>query len=204
MRKFNEWLRNLSLSQQLFVLIFFFITFFASFFFVFLTGKVDEFIQEQMFLGIDRSQITIKNLYDIGVEPDIIMQMSYQNKDSSMFHVFYTETGNYSTDPETINKNSDLSLMIRTNLKKQIKENEELGHYVFDQGNTTSYFAINVMGKNFNVVTIATNEYRIKYRDALLSSVVNVTVLVVGGFFYRIDDLAELSDSSIKSDSYIY
>ena len=81
MTRFKRWLTNLSLSQQLFVLIFFFITFFASFFFVFLTGKVDDFVSDQMYVVIDRNQDMISNMYLETLDPKIIMR--FQGDDSS-------------------------------------------------------------------------------------------------------------------------
>ena len=39
MKRFNEFVKRLSLTQQLFALIFFFVTFFAVFFFVYINGN---------------------------------------------------------------------------------------------------------------------------------------------------------------------
>ena len=90
MKKLNAWVKNLSLSQQLFVLIFFFIAFFSSFFFIFLTGNVDDFIRDQMFNIIDRNQSIIVNLYKMGVDEDkiITLQLEDTQKDTMMIHIF--------------------------------------------------------------------------------------------------------------------
>ena len=53
MKRFNEFVKRLSLTQQLFALIFFFVTFFAVFFFVYINGNVTTVIREQMYGTLD-------------------------------------------------------------------------------------------------------------------------------------------------------
>lgn len=182
MTRFREWLKNLSLSQQLFVLIFVFITFFASFFFVFLTGKVDEFVSQQMYVVIDRTQDMITNMYHENLDPKIIM--GFQEDDTSlMYNVFYTDKGNFSTASEKINSIPNLSIDISQNLRKQTSNKTQVQHYVFEEKEHKAYYAINILSDDFAFVTVVTHEYRMNYRDTLLSTVVNITVFVVGLFF---------------------
>ena len=181
MKKLNAWVRNLSLSQQLFVLVFFFITFFAAFFFVYLTGNIDDFIKDQMFNVIDRNQDTIVNLYEIGIEPEEIVK--FQKEDKMMCHVFYTKTGNYTAEYNCINSNQDLIDTISIKLKQQMDTIPSKQHYTYNEGNISTYFAVNIPGPDFAVVSLVTNEYRAVYRDSLLSTVINITVVVVGAFF---------------------
>lgn len=182
MSRFKRWLTNLSLSQQLFVLIFFFITFFASFFFVFLTGKVDDFVSDQMYVVIDRNQDMISNMYLEKLDPKIIM--SFQGDDSSsMYNIFYTDQGNFSTASDKINEIPNLSSHISNNLKRQSSNKNVVGHYAFDEEDNKVYYAIKILSDDFAFATVVPHEYRMNYRDNLLSTVVNVTVLVVGLFF---------------------
>lgn len=182
MKKLNEWIRNLSLSQQLVVLIFFFITFFASFFFVFLVGRIDEFVEDQMYLIIDRNQEMITNLYRSDIDPYEIM--TYENEDTSnIYSVFYTSEGNYSIASDKFNSLVNLPQTISTNMKRQLDDNISLEHYTFNSGKVTAYYAINILSDDFAVVTMVTNEYRLDYRETLLSTMVNMTVIVVGLFF---------------------
>ena len=48
MKRFSEFIKQLSLSQQLAAIIFFLISFFTAFFFIYLTGSVENVIREQM------------------------------------------------------------------------------------------------------------------------------------------------------------
>lgn len=63
MKRFGEFIRSLSLSQQLAAIIFFLISFFTAFFFVYLTGSVENVIREQMYTTLDTSQDMIVSLY---------------------------------------------------------------------------------------------------------------------------------------------
>ena len=156
MKKLNAWAKNLSLSQQLFVLIFFFIAFFSSFFFIFLTGNVDDFIRDQMFNIIDRNQSIIVNLYKMGVDEDkiITLQLEDTQKDTMMIHIFYTDKGNYSSASETLNNNRSLTLTSGKQLLKQMEDCVEVGHYTYDGG----YYAINIASPNFAVVSLVTKD----------------------------------------------
>ena len=182
MNRFKGWLKNLTLSQQLFVLIFFFISFFASFFFVFLTGKVDEFVSEQMYVVIDRNQEMIEDMYRENLDPKIIMRFQ-GNDSSSMYNIFYTDKGNFSVASDKINEIPNLSNHISEHLRRQVANRNQIGHYAFEDDEHKVYYAINILSDDFAFVTIATHEYRMNYRDTLLSTVVNITVLVVGLFF---------------------
>lgn len=182
MSRLKEWLKNLSLSQQLFLLIFVFITFFASFFFVFLTGKVDEFVREQMNVIIDRNQEMISNMYHENLDPKLIMGFQ-EDETSMMYNIFYTNEGNYSTASEKVNAIPHLTSDISQNMARQINGKIQVDHYVFEDGENKAFYAINILSDDFAFVTVVTHEYRMSYRETLLSTVVNITVFVVGLFF---------------------
>lgn len=63
MKRFGEFIRQLSLSQQLAAIIFFLISFFTAFFFIYLTGSVENVIREQMYTTLETSQDMISSLY---------------------------------------------------------------------------------------------------------------------------------------------
>ena len=63
MKRFSEFIKQLSLSQQLAAIIFFLISFFTAFFFIYLTGSVQNVNREQMTTTLDTSQDMIVGLY---------------------------------------------------------------------------------------------------------------------------------------------
>ncbi len=182
MNRAKEWVKNLSLSQQLFLLIFIFITFFVSFFFVFLTGKIDEFVEEQMYIVIDRNQDMISNMYHEKLDPKVIMGFQ-SDEDSMIYNIFYTDEGNYSVASEKVNASPNLSKDISVNMKRQINNKMQVVHYTFEDDSNKAYYAINILSDDFAFVTVVTHEYRVSFKENLLSTVVNVTVFVVGIFF---------------------
>lgn len=62
MKRFGEFIKQLSLSQQLAAIIFFLISFFTAFFFLYLAGSVENVIREQMYSTLDSSQQMIQNM----------------------------------------------------------------------------------------------------------------------------------------------
>lgn len=135
-----------------------------------------------MYLIIDRNQEMITNLYRSNIDPYEIM--TYENEDTSkIYSVFYTSDGNYSIASDKFNSLENLPQTISVNMKIQLDNNKSLEHYTFNSGKVTAYYAINILSDDFAVVTMVTNEYRLDYRETLLSTLVNMTVMVVGVFF---------------------
>ena len=59
MKQFNQFIKGLSLTQQLFALIAFFVTFFSAFFFIYINNSVDNAIKEQVFETLDNTQLAL-------------------------------------------------------------------------------------------------------------------------------------------------
>ena len=75
MKEFNNWLKRLSLSQQLFMLIFGFIGFFCFFFFIYISSSVEAYTYDQMSNILENHQDTLTFLYDKGGEvEDLLME----------------------------------------------------------------------------------------------------------------------------------
>ena len=83
MKRFRLWAKELSLSQQLITIIFMITVSFMIFFFVFLTNSVDNFVRDEMYKVLHRSQTSVK-LY---LENDFENIQSAQ--DTIIIHVVY-------------------------------------------------------------------------------------------------------------------
>ena len=83
MKRFRLWAKELSLSQQLITIIFMITVSFMIFFFVFLTNSVDNFVRDEMYKVLHRSQTSVK-LY---LENDFENIQSAQ--DTNIIHVVY-------------------------------------------------------------------------------------------------------------------
>ena len=187
MRKFQSWVKQLSLSQQLFALIFFFVTFFCVFFFVYLNGNVNKVIESQMFSTIDRTQkeiITRLKDEQIGVNDlDRLIQDPY------LSHMIVIRDGD---QYNSIIDRNDRKLKADTALSKVISAkvrgmSGETQEFVFHGSNVTTYYKVvkvySVNSRSLILVTAIDSAYMEGFRATLVSSVINVTVVVVGMFF---------------------
>ncbi|MEG0314431.1 MAG: HAMP domain-containing sensor histidine kinase [Erysipelotrichaceae bacterium] len=181
MKKFNRWLKGLSLSQQLFALIFFFITFFASFFFIYLSGNIDLFIRDQMYGMITRSQ----NSVIFGVTNGVSVNKIFINEqqDKSVTHLYFADNSlkTFTTNNLAYFTNrGDLIKNITANIKKMDKQS---ARYQFGERNNYTYYIITKVPEGGVIVSMTDNSYISEFKDTLLSSIINITVLVVGVFF---------------------
>ena len=187
MRKFQTWVKQLSLSQQLFALIFFFVTFFCVFFFVYLNGNINKVIESQMFSTIDRTQkeiITRLKDEQLGVNDlDRLIQDPY------LSHMIIVQTDK---QINSIIDRSDRKLQSDTGLSKDIinrvkemkGDSQEFSYH--GDSVTTYYKAVKVFSskeQSLTLVTAIDSAYMESFRTTLVSSVINVTVVVVGLFF---------------------
>lgn len=187
MRKFQTWVKQLSLSQQLFALIFFFVTFFCVFFFVYLNGNINKVIESQMFSTIDRTQkeiITRLKDEQLGVNNlDRLIQDPY------LSHMIIVQTDK---QINSIIDRSDRKLQSDTGLSKDIinrvkemkVDSQEFSYH--GDSVTTYYKAVKVFSskeQSLTLVTAIDSAYMESFRTTLVSSVINVTVVVVGLFF---------------------
>lgn len=187
MRKFQTWVKQLSLSQQLFALIFFFVTFFCVFFFVYLNGNINKVIESQMFSTIDRTQkeiITRLKDEQLGVNDlDRLIQDPY------LSHMIIVQTDK---QINSIIDRSDRKLQSDTGLSKDIinrvkemkVDSQEFSYH--GDSVTTYYKAVKVFSskeQSLTLVTAIDSAYMESFRTTLVSSVINVTVVVVGLFF---------------------
>lgn len=190
MKRFNEFIKQLSLKQQLFALIFFFVSFFAVFFFVYINGSVNNAVEDQMFESLDNTQQTL-----LSVSPDI---------DSSSQSLFSNANGisTYRVDVTAANKIQlnipikELNQIDTDSLEwKQIAEdiytiyNNDMKlpyHGVVKavaNGGLDSYYAISKINDSSFLITKTYSDNMDNLESVLVNSVVYITVIVVGFFF---------------------
>lgn len=176
MKKFKRWVKGLSLSQQLFTIIFTFITFFIFFFFVYLSGKIDFYIKKQMFTAIDTSQSSVAFMYDKNFTTKQLLDM----KDENFIQIFYDEDGTLTFSRYTsLEKDRNF---IRT-IKYNVQHPELMKEYEYEGEEFATYYRILPLDEKITLITLLDNDYRNQYKDTLLSTIINITVIVVGIFF---------------------
>lgn len=181
MKRFNEFIKQLSLTQQLFALIFFFVTFFAVFFFVYVNGSVNNAIKEQIFKSLDDTQSTL-------ISANATLDA-------------YSNASNIENYPVMI-KNGDTPILIapaEKNIDTNSREWEQIRNDLLKvmRGNLEKYYGIfknasNDLDSYYSILRITDKQYLIsktysdnmdKLENVLVNSVVYITVIVVGFFF---------------------
>lgn len=186
MKRFNQFIRGLSLSQQMFALIFFSITFFAVFFFVYLNGNVDKVIEQQIFSTLQRTQSNIVASMESDVTGE---QLTKSFQDSSLTHLIYYSNGEIkTTNLAKVQQDEDLVKVINDRIQVMLGTTE---NFVY-QGNVTMYCRImkaEIKNRNSGasseiiLVSMADSGYMETFKNTLVSYLININVIVVSFFF---------------------
>lgn len=188
MKRFNEFIKRLSLTQQMFALIFFFVTFFAVFFFVYINGSVNNVIKEQIYDTLDRSIMNVKPSSDAKVQVDLYRQMT----DIEIYTAtVYTTDGSVGVSfngnkVSEIEKDSVEWQKIATeivNINRAKFNDVRHGVIKKAKGDADSYYSIVRVSDNTFAVAKSYSNSMEKLENGLINSVVYITVIVVGFFF---------------------
>lgn len=181
MKRFNEFIKQLSLTQQLFALIFFFVTFFAVFFFVYVNGSVNNAIKEQIFKSLDDTQSTL-------ISANATLD-AYSNASNIENYPVMIKNGDtpilIAPAEKNIDTNSREWEQIRNDLLKVMRGNLEKYHGIFKNAsnNLDSYYSILRITDKQYLISKTYSDNMDKLENVLVNSVVYITVIVVGFFF---------------------
>lgn len=188
MKRFNAFIKELSLTQQLFMLIFFFVTFFAAFFFVYINNSIEDAIKEQIFESLDNTQQTLlsastKN--EIHTKAGNISSytiLAYYDTNNALHIMLTQDLENGTMIDDTSQEWKEIYAMI----PKMLKANTTLPYHgvvnVDNQQLDTYYSLLKISDNRFLLsMTYSDNMHRLE--TMLANSVVYITVIVVGFFF---------------------
>lgn len=181
MKRFNEFIKQLSLTQQLFALIFFFVTFFAVFFFVYVNGSVNNAIKEQIFKSLDDTQSTL-------ISANATLD-AYSNANNIENYPVMIKNGDtpilIAPAEKNIDTNSREWEQIRNDLLKVMRGNLEKYHGIFKNASNDldSYYSILRITDKQYLISKTYSDNMDKLENVLVNSVVYITVIVVGFFF---------------------
>ena len=181
MKRFNEFIKQLSLTQQLFALIFFFVTFFAVFFFVYVNGSVNNAIKEQIFKSLDDTQSTL-------ISANATLD-AYSNASNIENYPVMIKNGDtpilIAPAEKNIDTNSREWEQIRNDLLKVMRGNLERYHGIFKNASNDldSYYSILRITDKQYLISKTYSDNMDKLENVLVNSVVYITVIVVGFFF---------------------
>lgn len=181
MKRFNEFIKQLSLTQQLFALIFFFVTFFAVFFFVYVNGSVNNAIKEQIFKSLDDTQSTL-------ISANATLD-AYSNASNIENYPVMIKNGDtpilIAPAEKNIDTNSREWEQIRNDLLKVMRGNLEKYHGIFKNASNDldSYYSILRITDKQYLISKTYSDNMDKLENVLVNSVLYITVIVVGFFF---------------------
>lgn len=188
--KMRNWVRQLSLSQQLFALIVLFVTFFVFFFFFYINTNIDSYTQEQMYARLEDSQDTLLYYYE---QDDIKLADVIKRSDSNITNYFFfaDKDGKFTSEGVSAKAKktstykeiyNNLLLLSNVNRNSIINNNNSYEYTLSDSG-TYTYYVIRSVDSNTYVVSLLNNKYTSAFKSGLLDNVIDITVFVVGGFF---------------------
>lgn len=175
MKKLKLWIRELSLLQQLLTLVCVVITVFSIFLMVFLADNINEFVKIQMFSILDKIQPTIA--YSYNETPKQLGEYMKQD-DPTLTHIILL-------NDQIIMQNNSTSLeknLIR--IVDEVSSNPALvTKSVYVEGKQIYYYSTVPLNDGAILLSIVSDTYRIEFKNAILNSVVNYNMIVVGMLF---------------------
>ncbi|MEG1474392.1 MAG: HAMP domain-containing sensor histidine kinase [Longicatena sp.] len=193
MKRFNEFIKQLSLTQQLFALIFFFVTFFAVFFFVYVNGSVNTAIKDQLFNSLDSTQETL-----IGANRELIEKQTNICTSASGIDILTVKVLE-SDGQAKIQISPDDSNIV--DIQENSKEWQQIAHDVVftaknknintrfhgvvkeADGKKDSYYSVLKLSDNYLLLSRTYSDNMDRLESVIVNSVVYITVIVVGFFF---------------------
>lgn len=176
MKKLKLWLHELSLLQQLLTIVCVVITVFSVFLMVFLADNINEFVKIQMFSILDKIQPTIA--YSYNQTPRQLGEYMKQS-DPTLTHVIIL-------DDEIIMQNNSSSAFEKTlsMIVSESSKNLSLNTKgVYTEGKQVYYYSTVFLDDGAWLLSIVSDTYRIEFKNAVLNSVVNYNMIVVGMLF---------------------
>ncbi|MBR2067613.1 MAG: HAMP domain-containing histidine kinase, partial [Solobacterium sp.] len=185
MKRFTMWLRELSLVQQLLLIIFSFLIILAVFILLFLSRSIDRFSETEMYRILHNSQETI---------------VTYMNNHEGEVPLFHYSSDASITDAVYDVNNDELYILsgksISPQLMQDIKRNSAMQNAVTQdykmvpiegqEGGKAALSILYSMTKTENgamVVSVMEDDYRMQFRQSLVSGVVFANILFVSILF---------------------
>lgn len=188
MKELSNWIKKLSLSQQLFALIFSFIGFFCFFFFIYISSSVDAYTKTQMSNILINHQDTISFLHSKGAELEDLMMDSDTNfltlvYETNGVEVLERKIGSKVQLEKGLLKQMDAEVNVFAKLSVTWGNNQLRSTGTYTGSGEYSYYTMKRLDDHTILVNLLNNAYPIQFKDNLMSRVIDITIFVVGIFF---------------------
>lgn len=176
MKRLLSFFKEMTLTQQLFGIVFVFITFFLSFFYVYLNGNIDIFSHEQMKSVLESNQESDAYTY-FNNNRDIYYILNRKNDNVANALIIEgkaLQSHDFSLFPEAVKDE-----MFERARKQKVDTNVYLSSA---QGSRLMY-RVKHLDKQATMITILKSHYQSEFKSTLINTVVNVIVIVVALLF---------------------
>lgn len=170
MKKIRIWLNSFTLMQQFMSIAMLTTAFIMMFFFSFYTTNIDNFVNNQMFAYIHRSQNAFINSRE-----------NYQlYEDANVKHIIRSKTSkSYLSDTNGYDNLLD-SIDYANVLNNTAIDNT----YIDNENNRVILYSyIDLNNEDYTLISILRNEYREDFKNALLNVVINISIVLLFGLF---------------------
>jgi two-component system, OmpR family, sensor histidine kinase CssS len=175
--KFRGLLKEFSLTQQLFGIVFLFIVFFVSFFFMFLSWNIDGFVRSQMYGIIRRTQANIVYNYRLSVSTGVL----YGGNDPNIVHIIFTSDGKMLASSNVDSLSEELINELKMNAQNQEINSRD---YISVMDDQKILYTVSRIDMTTAIASTISSSYRDEFKATLLNSVVNIMVIVVSVLFF--------------------
>lgn len=175
MKKISNFLRKLSLTQQLLAIVVFTLAFFLVFFFGILSTNINHFVDIQMFDIIHRSQDNV--IHNYKANPNSIDL--YGPADKDIVHIIYTDEGKvlYSYGVSSMDSN------LLKYIDKQVVNITSKESIDYKYSNKSLYTLTPIEGEGSVIVTLMSQSYQSQFKRLLLNNVINMILIIMGVVF---------------------
>ena len=173
-RKFQAWIRELSLTQQLLTIILLSAAVIGMLFFVYLRGNIGKVVTSQSYYMLHRSQREVINMYNKGV----IEQKIANNVQEDICHMFVSGDRVEYFVGEYLYGQSLMDIYTQ-----QIAPKEQNHDGVIGVGGKRVYYRVQRINQDTVVISFMDEAYARTLEATLFNSVSNISALVVGILF---------------------
>lgn len=174
MKKLIKFVQDLSLSQQLLVIILVFTISFTSFFVAFLGPNLTNFVEMQIFTVLELSQ----NDMLFAIDQNIPFKSLNERKNVGVSHFIDINNQYYQIGSGALSQTIRDEMLLRS--ESQISVNER--YKIEDEEGNIIYYMI-YQTQDITLISYMYEMYGLQVRNALLNSIINITVFVVFALF---------------------
>ncbi|MBR4163184.1 MAG: HAMP domain-containing histidine kinase [Solobacterium sp.] len=180
MKRMRMWLRELTLTQQLLTIIFAFVSFFAGFVLLFLSPKIDEFSETEMYRILHSSQESVIHYLEENPEGSFFVA----DYEATITQVLYIPA----KQSFEIFSGEAIPLVLQEDIQNKLWNSfsgtQDFKLSIQDEEGTHTYlYSITPLKDGRYLIALIADAYRIEFRTSLVNGVVWMNIIIVSLLF---------------------